>query len=94
MELAEINYAHVFRETLEGYRYDFVRLYKMLESCKDDNTKIKIIKTISDIRYKYTQQLAQFPAVWSMEIFVKKNSPHHVEQPTLPSLSDTTGIRK
>ena len=93
-ELAGTNYAHVFRESLEGYKQDIMRLYEILEKCKDDNTKLKIIKTISDVRYKYTQQLGQFPAVWAMDVFVKKNNPHSIELPTLPSLSGTTGITK
>ena len=93
-DLAGANYAHVFRESLEGYKQDIMRLYEMLEKCQDDNTRIKIIKTISDIRHKYTEQLGRFPAVWAMDIFVQKNNPHPIELPTLPSLSGTTGITK
>lgn len=93
-ELAGVNYAHVFRETLEGYKQDIMRLYEMLEKCKDDNTKVKIIKTISDIRYRYTTQLGQFPAVWAMDVFVKKNNPHSIELPELLSLSGITGMKK
>jgi hypothetical protein len=29
-----------------------------------------------------------------MDIFVKKNNPQSIEQPTLPSLSGITGIRR
>jgi len=61
-DIAKTNFVNVFRETLEGYKQDIVRLYEMLEQCKDDNTKIKIIKAISDIRYRYTEQFARFPA--------------------------------
>ena len=93
-DIAETNFVHVFRETLEGYKQDIIRLYEMLEQCKDDNTKIKLIKAISDIRYRYTEQFARFPAVWAMDVFVQKNNPHPIEQPTLPSLSGMLGIVK
>lgn len=93
-DLAGVNYAHVFRESLEGYKQDIMRLYEMLEKCKDDNTRIKIIKTISGIRYRYAAQLGQFPAVWAMDVFVKKNNPHSIELPELPSLSGITGMVK
>ena len=93
-ELAGTNYAHVFRESLEGYKQDIMRLYEMLEKCKDDNTRIKIINTISGIRYRYTAQLGQFPAVWAMDVFVKKNNPHSIELPELSSLSRITGMVK
>lgn len=93
-DLAGTNYAHIFRETLEGYKQDIMRLYEMLEKCEDDNTKIRIIKTISDLRYRYTEQLGKFPAVWAMDVFVLKNSPHSIELPSLPSLLGTTGMVK
>jgi len=93
-DIAKTNFVHVFRETLEGYKHDIIRLYEMLEQCKDDNTKIKIIKTISDVRYRYTEQFARFPAVWAMDVFVQKNNPHSIEQPTLLSLSGISGIVK
>lgn len=93
-DLAETGFVQEFRETLEGYKQDIIRLQEMQENCKDQNLRLKIIKTISDIRYKYAQQFAQFPAVWSMDLFVLKNNPHSIELPTLPSLSGTTGITK
>ncbi len=79
-DIAKTNFVNVFRETLEGYKQDIVRLYEMLEKCKDDNTKIKLIKTISDIRYRYSQQFAEFPVVWSLDVFVKKNNPQPMEE--------------
>ena len=79
-DIAKTNFVNVFRETLEGYRQDIVRLYEMLEKCKDDNTKIKLIKAISDIRYRYTAQFAQFPSVWAFDVFIQKNNPPPMEE--------------
>ena len=79
-DIAKTNFVNVFRETLGGYTQDMVRLYEMLEKCKDDNTKIKLIKTISDIRYRYTAQFAQFPSVWAFDVFIKKNNSHPLEE--------------
>ncbi len=92
-DLAEKGFAQEFRETLEGYKQDIMRLQEMQEECKDQNLRLKIIKTITDIRYKYAQQFAQFPAVWAMQVFVNKNNPHPIEQPTLPSLSGILGVK-
>ena len=91
-DLANSGFAQEFRETLEGYKQDIIRLYEMLEQCKDDNTKIKLIKATSDIRYRYSQQFASFPAVWAIDVFVQKNNPHPIEELTLPSLSGISGL--
>jgi len=93
-DVANFGFIQEFRESLEGYKQDIIRLYEMLEQCKDDNTKIKLIKAISDVRYRYTEQFARFPAVWAMDVFVQKNNPHSIEQPTLPSLSGISGMVK
>lgn len=85
-DIAKTNFVNVFRETLGGYTQDIVRLYEMLEQCKDDNTKIKLIKAISDIRYRYAGQFARFPVVWAMDQFIKKNSPKPIVQPTMKCL--------
>jgi len=92
-DLAEKGFAQEFRETLEGYKQDIMRLQEMQEECKDQNLRLKIIKTITDIRFKYAQQFAQFPAVWAMQVFVNKNNPQTIEQPTLPSLLGITGVK-
>jgi len=93
-DLAEKGFAQEFRETLEGYKQDIMRLQEMQEECKDQNLRLKIIKTIADIRYKYAQQFAQFPGVWAMDQFVNRNNPQSIEQPTLPSLSEISGMVK
>lgn len=90
-DLAEKGFAQEFRETLEGYKQDIMRLQEMQEECKDQNLRLKIIKTITDIRYKYAQQFAQFPSVWTMDQFVNRNNPHSIELPSLPSLSGISG---
>jgi hypothetical protein len=68
-----------------------MRLQEMLETCNDQNLKLKIIKTIADIRYKCTHQFAQFPARWSLDALVKNHNPGKIEQPRIPSLSGITG---
>ena len=93
-DLAEKGFTQEFRETLEGYKQDIMRLQEMQENCKDQSLRLQIIKTISDIRYKYVEQFARFPVVWALNLFVQKNSPHSIEQPTLPSLSGISGIVK
>ena len=92
--LAEKGFAQEFREIIEGYKQDIMRLQEMQENCKDQNLRLKIIKTISYIRHKYVEQFARFPVVWALDLFVQKNKPHSIEQPTLPSLSGISGIVK
>jgi len=89
--LAEKGFAQEFRENIEGYKQDIMRLQEMQENCKDQNLRLKIIKTISDTRHKYIEQFARFPVVWALNVFVQKNNPHSIERPTLPSLSGISG---
>lgn len=90
-DLAEKGFAQEFRENIEGYKQDIMRLQEMQENCKDQNLRLKIIKTISDTRHKYIEQFARFPVVWALNVFVQKNNPHSIERPTLPSLSGISG---
>jgi IS30 family transposase len=92
-DLAHNGFAQEFRETIEGYKQDIMQLQEMQENCTDDNLKLKIIRTITDTRRKYIEQFSQFPVVWAMDVFVKKNSPQSIEQPTIPSLSDISGVK-
>jgi len=92
--LAEKGFAQEFREIIEGYKQDIMRLQEMQENCKDQNLRLKIIKTISYIRHKYVEQFARFPVVWALDLFVQKNKPHSIEQPTLSSLSGISGMVK
>ncbi len=92
-ELAENGFAQEFRETIEGYKQDIMRLQEMQENCTEDNLRLKIIKAITDTRRKYIEQFSQFPMVWAMNVFVKKNNPQSIEQPTMPSLSDISGVK-
>jgi len=67
---------HVFREGLEGIKKDMLTLREMLdeESVKNDvPLKLKIIKSISELRGDYLQMLTKTPFVWSANLFVKKN---------------------
>jgi len=92
-DLAQNGFAQEFREVLEGYKQDIMRLQEMQEDCTDQNLRLKIIKAITDTRRKYIEQFSQFPVVWAMDVFVKKNKPQTISQPTIPSLSDISGIK-
>ena len=45
-DLAEKGFTQEFRETLEGYKQDIMRLQEMQENCKDQSLRLQIIKTI------------------------------------------------
>lgn len=92
-DLAQNGFAQEFREIIEGYKQDIMRLQEMQEKCTDDNLRLKIIRTITDTRRKYIEQFAQFPVIWAMDVFVKKNNIQPIEQPTIPSLSNISGVK-
>lgn len=93
--LANRDYAMIYREALEGFRSDVIRLHEMLE---DENVQknpflyIKIIKEISQIRRYYLEHLNAGPIVWSMDQFIKKNSPKPIVQPTMKCLESKNSI--
>jgi len=67
---------HVFREGLEGMKKDMLTLREMLEeeSVKNDiPLKLKILRSISELRVKYLELFHQTPLVWSVNLFAKKN---------------------
>lgn len=87
--LANRDYAMIYREALEGFRSDMVRLHEMLENENVVNNlilQIKIIKEISQARHYYLEQLNAGPIVWSMDQFIRKNSPKPMVQPTMKCL--------
>ena len=87
--LANRDYAMIYREALEGFRSDMVRLHEMLENENVMNNpilQIKIIKEISQARHYYLEQLNAGPIVWSMDQFIRKNSPKPMVQPTMKCL--------
>ena len=92
--LAENGFVQEYREAIEGYKQDIMRLQEMQDNCTDDNLRLKIIRTISDTRRKYIEQFAQFPVVWALAVFVKKNNTQPIEKPTIPSLSNISGVKK
>lgn len=88
-DLAEKGLVSLFREALEGYRRDIIYLKELLqeEDVKNDkNLQVKIIKTISDIRNQYLMHLNASPIVWSMDVFVKKNTPQPIAMPKMRSI--------
>ena len=75
-ELFPKNMVHIFREGLEGIRKDMLTIREMLddESVKNDiPLKLKILKSISELREGYLEMLSQIPSVWSVNLFAKKN---------------------
>ena len=95
-DLAKKNFASVFKEALEGWKYDIVRLEEMLdddEVKQDKYLQLKIIKTASELREKYTKNLAQFPSGWSLDALIKKCSPDPIPLSTIPSLQGITGVK-
>ena len=87
--LANRDYAMIYREALEGFRSDMVRLHEMLENENVMNNpilQIKIIKEISQARHYYLEHLNAGPIVWSMENLIKRCSPQPIPQPTMKCL--------
>jgi len=67
---------HIFREGLEGIKKDMLTIREMLdeESVKNDvPLKLKILRSISELREKYLELFHHTPLVWSTRLFVKKN---------------------
>jgi len=67
---------HIFREGLEGIKKDMLTIREMLdeESVKNDvPLKLKILRSISELREKYLELFHHTPLVWSIRQFVKKN---------------------
>jgi len=95
-DLANKNFASIFREALEGLRQDMARLQEMLEDeevQQDKPLQVKIIKTISEIRVRYAKCIGEFPVVWSIDGLLKKCSPQPIPRPTIPSLHGITGTK-
>ncbi len=88
-DLANKNFVSTIRETLEGLKFDMVRLEEMLEGeevQQDKSLQIKIIKNISEIRLNYARYLAQFPFAWSLDALIKRCPPPPNPQPTMKCL--------
>lgn len=66
----------IFREGLEGIKKDMMTLREMLEEepVKNNVTlRLKILKSISELRCQYFELLNHTPLIWSIKQFVKKN---------------------
>ena len=93
--LAEKDYANIYREALEGFQQDLMNLNDMLEDPqvqKNAKLQLQIRKMIIDTRSKRLEHLLRGPVVWSMDALIKKCNPEPVEQPTLKSLGGITGV--
>jgi len=87
--LAQRDYANIYRESLEGYRQDMMHLNELLEDesiKKNVKLQLQIRREITHIRSQYLTYLLQGPMVWSMSIFVKKNSPQSIIEPKMEAL--------
>ena len=93
--LAEKDYANIYREALEGFQQDLMNLNDMLEDPqvqKNPKLQLQIRKMIIDTRSKRLEHLLRGPVVWSMDALIKKCKPEPIEQPTMKSLGGITGI--
>lgn len=93
--LAERDMANIFRESLEGFKQDMMRLNELLEDPSVENDiklQLQIRKEINHIRSKYLEHLLRGPMVWSMAVFTKKYSPEPIEHPTMNSLGGISGV--
>ena len=95
--LAEKDYANIYREALEGFQQDLMNLNDMLEDPqvqKNVKLQLQIRKMIIDTRSKRLEHLLRGPVVWSMDALIKKCKPEPIEQPVMESLGGITGIVK
>jgi len=95
--LAEHDLANIYRESLEGLRYDLTKLNDMLDepSVKNDiKLQLLIRKEITATRSEYVKQLTSAPMVWSLEILTKKCASEPIPQPTMKSLDGISGVKK
>ena len=93
--LAQKDYANIYREALEGFQQDLMHLNDLLEDPNiQDNIKLQlqIRKTITETRSKRLEHLLRGPVVWSMNALIQKCNPSPIKQPTMESLGGITGV--
>ena len=93
--LAQRDYANIYRESLEGYRQDMMHLNELLEDesiKKNVKLQLQIRREITHIRSQYLTYLLQGPMVWSMAILVKNNSSQSIIEPKMEALEGISGI--
>ena len=93
--LAQKDYANIYREALEGFQQDLMHLNDLLEDPKiQDNIKLQlqIRKAITETRSKRLEHLLRGPVVWSMDALIQKCNPSSIEQPTMKSLGGISGV--
>jgi len=93
--LAERDFAHIYREALAGFTQDLMRLNELLENPSVENDvklQLQIRKEITQTRSKYLEHLSSGPMVWSMNALIQKCNPPTIEQPTMNSLGGISGV--
>jgi len=93
--LAQKDYANIYREALEGFQQDLMHLNDLLENPNiQDNIKLQlqIRRTITETRSKRLEHLLRGPVVWSMNALIQKCNPSPIEQPTMNSLGGISGV--
>jgi len=93
--LAQKDYANIYREALEGFQQDLMHLNDLLEDPNiQDNIKLQlqIRRTITETRSKRLEHLLRGPVVWSMNALIQKCNPSPIEQPTMDSLGGISGV--
>jgi len=94
--LAQKDLASTFKQSLDGALQDLMHLNDLLE---DDSVKeniklqLQIRREIIHARSEYFKNLLQSPMVWSMQCFIKENSPHSIIEPKMEALGGISGVK-
>lgn len=94
--LAQNDFANIYREALAGFKQDLMHLNDLLEDpTTKDNIKLQlqIRKAITDTRAKHLEHLLRGPVVWSMDALIKKCNPERITQPLMQSLGGISGTK-
>jgi len=93
--LAQNDYANIYREALAGFQQDLMYLNDLLENPTIQNNiklQLQIRKAITETRSKRLEHLLRGPVVWSMDALIQKCNPSTIEQPTMNSLGGISGV--
>jgi len=93
--LAQKDLANTFKQSLDGSLQDLMHLNDLLEdeSVKENvKLQLQIRREIIHARSEYFKNLLQGPMVWSMQSFIKENSPHSIIEPKMDALGGISGV--
>ena len=93
--LAQKDFASIYKNSLEGLQQDLMHLNELLEKKSIENDiklQLQIRREITHVRAKYFQYLLQGPMVWSMSLFVERNSHQSKTEPKMEALGGISGL--